>query len=99
MQIVKELLQKIDAANRRTLDPYNAILNFYFIRLHEKNGTDLGQRGYLLEAYNRSCVRGDELGQSTLLNLLLRNYMKYNHYDAAYNLIEKTSFPEGKSNN
>lgn len=33
------------------------------------------------------------------MNLLLRNYLKHNHIDAAYNLIEKTSFPEGKSNN
>ena len=48
MQIVKDLLAIIDAANRRTLDPYDAILYFYFIRLHEKNGTDLDQRGYLL---------------------------------------------------
>ena len=41
----------------------------------------------------------DEIGQSTLLNLLLRNYLRDNHLDAAYNLIEKTSFPETKSNN
>lgn len=96
---MKELLAKVDTANLRTLDPYGAILYFYFLRLHEKNGTDLDQRETLLDAYNRCCVRNDELGQSTLLNLLLRNYLRYNHFDAAYNLIEKTSFPEGKSNN
>jgi 26S proteasome regulatory subunit N3 len=44
-------------------------------------------------------VRGDEIGQSTLFNLLLRNYLRYSHLEAAYNLIEKCSFPEGKSNN
>ena len=33
------------------------------------------------------------------MNLLLRNYIRHSHFDAAHNLIEKTSFPEGKSNN
>ncbi len=72
---------------------------FYFARLHEKAGTDLDQRETLLDAYNRACVRNDELGQSTLLNLMLRNYLRHSHIDAAHNLIEKTSFPEGKSGN
>jgi 26S proteasome regulatory subunit N3 len=53
----------------------------------------------LLESYNKACVRSDEIGQSTLLNLLLRNYLRANQIDAAYNLIEKTEFPESKSNN
>ena len=44
-------------------------------------------------------MRSDEIGQSTLLNLLLRNYRRHSHIDAAHNLIEKTSFPEGKSSN
>ena len=56
-------------------------------------------REFLLEAYNKACVRADEISQTTLLNLLLRNYLKHNHIDAAYNLIEKTTFPESKSNN
>jgi 26S proteasome regulatory subunit N3 len=72
---------------------------FFFVRLHEKENKELEQREILLNAYNRACVRSDELGQSTLLNLLLRNYLRHNHIDAAHNLIEKTSFPEGKSNN
>ena len=93
------MLGRIDTANRRTLDAYGALMFFFYLRLHEKNNSDLEQRGTLLEAYNRACVRNDEIGQSCLLNLLLRNYLKHNHIDAAYNLIEKTSFPESKSNN
>lgn len=96
---VKDLITRIDAANRRTLDAYGALMYFYFARLHEKNGTDLEQRETLLNAYNRACVRSDEIGQSTLLNLLLRSYLRHSNIDAAYNLIEKTSFPEGKSSN
>ena len=41
----------------------------------------------------------DEMGQATLLNLLLRDYLSSNQIEAAHNLIEKTSFPEAKSNN
>lgn len=41
---VKDLIARIDAANRRTLDAYGALMYFYFARLHEKNGTDLEQR-------------------------------------------------------
>lgn len=81
------MLEKIDAANRRTLDVYGSIMHFYLVRLHEKNGTDLEIRESLLDAYNRACVRSDEYGQSTLLNLLLRNYLRYSHIDAAHNLI------------
>lgn len=29
----------------------------------------------------------------------MRNYLRHSHIDAAHNLIEKTSFPEGKSGN
>ena len=87
MEMVKSLLERIIAANRRTLDYYSAVLYFYEVRLHEKNKTDLSLREYLLDSYNKSCVRVDEIGQSTLLNLLLRNYLRDNHLDAAYNLI------------
>lgn len=79
-------------ANRRSLDNYNSLLYYYFVRIHEKRGNDLEIREGLLDAYNRACVRDDGIGQSTLMNLLLRNYLKHNHIDSAYNLIDKTSF-------
>ncbi len=81
------------------MDNYNALLYYFFTRIYEKKGEELSIRETLLDAYNKSCVRVDEIGQSTLLNLLLRNYLKFNQIDAAYNLIEKTTFPENKSNN
>lgn len=87
------------AANRRSLDNYGAILYFYFFRIHEKGNNVPSIREYMLESYNRCCVRLDEIGQVTLLNILLRDYLAHNQIEAAYNLIEKTSFPESKSNN
>lgn len=53
----------------------------------------------MLEAYSKSCLKNDEIGQATLINLILRNYLAYNHYDAANNFIEMTNFPESKSTN
>lgn len=79
LKVVEELLSKINPANRRSLDNYSAQLYHYFERLHEKNGTDQNIREQLLEALNRACVRGDEIGQSTIFNLLLRNYLRYSH--------------------
>lgn len=45
---VNELLGRIDSANRRTLDAYGALMFYFYLRLHEKNGSDLEQRGTLL---------------------------------------------------
>jgi len=48
----------------------------------------------------RTCtLRSDHEGQSTLMNLLLRNYLAYNLYDQADKLVSKTTFPESASNN
>jgi len=48
----------------------------------------------------RTCtLRSDYEGQSTLMNLLLRNYLTYNLYDQADKLVSKTTFPETASNN
>lgn len=80
-------MEKITIANKRSLDNYSSILYGYLSRAHEKIGDELTIREFLLEAYNKACVRVDENSQTTLLNLLLRNYLKHNHIDAAFNLI------------
>ena len=46
-----------------------------------------------------STLRSDYEGQSTILNLLLRNYLHYNLYDQADKLVSKSTFPECASNN
>lgn len=53
----------------------------------------------LLAAHRTACLRHDEIGQATLLNLLLRNYLSQNLYEQAFKLVSKTSFPETVSNN
>lgn len=43
-------------------------------------------------------LRHDADGQATLLNLLLRNYLRYSLYEQAEKLASKAAFPEQASN-
>eukprot|EP00249_Psilotum_nudum_P008219 c21127_g1_i2 orf=200-1588(+) len=52
----------------------------------------------LLALHRTATLRRDELGQETLLNLLLRNYLHYNLYDQAEKLRSKTQRVESHSN-
>ena len=71
--------------NRIYQSSYCTVLNGYYNVANGQYATILG--GNDMYAYNRACVRVDEASQTTLLNLLLRNHLKHNHIDAAYNLI------------
>jgi len=44
-------------------------------------------------------LQHDELGQATLINLLLRDLLTHNLVEQAYKLVSKTNFPEKASNN
>jgi 26S proteasome regulatory subunit N3 len=50
-----------------------------------------------LAAYRTACLRHDELGQASLLNLLLRGHIACGEFDAARALLSKTKFPEAAS--
>jgi len=84
--------------NRRTLDFFNARAYFYLSLAYERCGRLSELRPELLAAYRSSCLRHDQIGQATLLNLLLRNYLAYNLFDQALKLVSKTSFPESRPN-
>ena len=94
-----QLIEKIYELNRRILDPLNATLYFYFARANERLGRRIQVRDRLLEGYNRASLRKDEIGQATIMNTLLRNFIAENHIEAAHNFISKTNFPTGISNN
>ncbi|KAE8895656.1 putative 26S proteasome non-ATPase regulatory subunit 3 [Phytophthora fragariae] len=86
--------------NRRTLDLLQARAFTYYATIHEQFGRDLPAiRNTLLGAHRTACLRYDEAGQATLINLLLRNYLKDNLYEQAYKFVSKTTFPETVSNN
>ncbi|KAI9180629.1 hypothetical protein LWI28_006804 [Acer negundo] len=91
-------IARLKIINRRTVDVLAARLYFYYSLCYELTG-DLSEiRGNLLALHRIATLRHDELGQETLLNLLLRNYLHYNLYDQAEKLRSKAPRFEAHSN-
>ncbi|PQQ17684.1 putative 26S proteasome non-ATPase regulatory subunit 3 isoform X2 [Prunus yedoensis var. nudiflora] len=84
--------------NRRTVDVLASRLYFYYSYSYELTGNLAEIRGNLLALHRIATLRHDELGQETLLNLLLRNYLHYNLYDQAEKLRSKAPRFEAHSN-
>ncbi|KAL2641872.1 hypothetical protein R1flu_009459 [Riccia fluitans] len=91
-------VKRVQNFNRRTLDVLAARLYFYFSYSFELAGCLSEIRSSLLALHRTASLRHDELGQETLLNLLLRNYLAYNLYDQAEKLRSKTQRVESHSN-
>ncbi len=94
------LLQTLQQlSSRRTCYLLNSKAYFYYVRSHELSGTAMATvRPVLLNALRSAYLKHDNYSQATLINLLLRNYLHDNLYDAAYKLITKTPNVEFKSN-
>ncbi|ETK93153.1 hypothetical protein F441_02029 [Phytophthora nicotianae CJ01A1] len=100
LEMVDKVVARCQQFNRRTLDLFQAKVFTYYSNIHEQFGHDLPAiRNTLLSAHRTACLRYDEAGQATLINLLLRNYLKDNMYEQAYKFVSKTTFPESVSNN
>ncbi|CAA0807728.1 26S proteasome non-ATPase regulatory subunit 3 homolog A [Striga hermonthica] len=87
-----------EECHRRTVDVLAARLYCYFSLSYELTGNLAEIRGDLLALHRTATLRHDELGQETLLNLLLRNYLHYNLYDQAEKLRAKAPHFEAHSN-
>ncbi|KAL5856132.1 hypothetical protein ACOSQ3_005966 [Xanthoceras sorbifolium] len=91
-------IARLKNINRRTVDVLAARLYFYYSLCYELTGDLAEIRGNLLALHRIATLRHDELGQETLLNLLLRNYLHYNLYDQAEKLRSKAPRFEAHSN-
>ncbi|KAG2439463.1 hypothetical protein HXX76_004818 [Chlamydomonas incerta] len=69
--------------NRRTLDVIAARIYFYYGFAYEQTGELESIRSSLLALHRTAVLRHDAIGQETLMNLLLRNYLHHNLYDQA----------------
>eukprot|EP00930_Biecheleria_cincta_P103510 TRINITY_DN954_c1_g1_i1.p1 TRINITY_DN954_c1_g1~~TRINITY_DN954_c1_g1_i1.p1 ORF type:complete len:513 (+),score=132.78 TRINITY_DN954_c1_g1_i1:197-1735(+) len=98
LEIANALVLWLKTFNRRTIDIFSARAYFYLSLAYERCGRLSEIRPELLAAYRTACLRHDQMGQATLLNLLLRNYLAYNLYDQAWKLVSKTTFPESRPN-
>lgn len=53
----------------------------------------------MFEAYKESVLHHNQIGQATIMNIIIRSYLSQNLYEQARNFITKTTFPESASNN
>ncbi|GJN15492.1 hypothetical protein PR202_gb02413 [Eleusine coracana subsp. coracana] len=79
-------IARLKNLNRRTVDVLASRLYFYYSYVYELTNSLAEIRGNLLALHRMATLHHDELGQETLLNLLLRNYLHYNLYDQAEKL-------------
>jgi len=99
MALASELVDSVDShASMRSLDPLAARAYFYWARCHELLGSYAGIRKRLLVAHRTATLKHNEIGQATLHNLLMRNYMEANLLEQADNFNSKTTFPEVNPN-
>jgi len=85
-------VERLGHFNRRTMDSIAARIYAYFSWSHERCGDAFLKsiRSKLLQLQRTAILRHDEVGQETLLNLLLHNYLHFSLYDHAEKLRSKT---------
>lgn len=82
-------IDRLTTFNRRTLDVLGSRIFFYYSYAAEKSGALAEIRSSLLALHRSAVLHHDDIGQETLLNLLLRNYLAFNLYDQAEALRAK----------
>lgn len=101
------LAERIHSLNRRTLDSLTARVYFYYSMFCEQiaplppspSSPVVSIRPALLSALRTAVLRKDVDTQSTVIVLLLRNYLSTSHITQADLLVSHTKFPENASNN
>ncbi|KAI2786630.1 putative 26S proteasome regulatory subunit rpn3 [Penicillium oxalicum] len=102
-----ELIERLRALNRRTLDSLAARVYFYYSLFFEQitplppspAATVTTIRQPLLAALRTAVLRKDVDTQATVMTLLLRNYLSTSHITQADLLISHNRFPPAASNN
>lgn len=101
------LTERIHSLNRRTLDSLSARVYFYYSLFCEQlkplppspASPVVTIRPTLLAALRTAVLRKDIDTQSTIIVLLLRNYLSTSHIRQADLLIQHTTLPDSASNN
>ncbi|RDB29918.1 putative 26S proteasome regulatory subunit rpn3 [Hypsizygus marmoreus] len=98
LALAQETIEKMQALNRRSMDPIAAKIWFAVERAFELGGELADARPLFLAAQRTASLRHDDETQASLINRLLRNYLHYNLYDQADKLVSKTTFPTSAGN-
>jgi len=93
------LIARLLGMNRRTLNPLSAKAFFYYSLSYELCDRLDEIRQTLLAAHRISSLRHDDETHMTILNLLLRNYLRYNLVEQADKLQAKTTLEDSTSSN
>lgn len=93
-----QLMERVAALKRRTLDPIAEKVYFYASWAFECGGQLASLRSPLLAAHRTAMLHHNATCQATLLNMLLRNYLHFKLFDQAEKLLTKTTFPEQADN-
>ncbi|OCH87224.1 hypothetical protein OBBRIDRAFT_796403 [Obba rivulosa] len=98
IQLAHETVEKMQALNRRSMDPIAAKVWYAVERAYELGGELADARPLFLAAQRTASLRHDDETHASLINRLLRSYLQYNLYDQADKLVSKTSFPTTAAN-
>lgn len=101
------LVERLHSLNRRTLDSLSARVYYYYSLFCEQltphppspSSPAVFIRPILLAALRTAVLRKDIDTQSTVIVLLLRNYLSTSHIAQADLLVSHTRFPENSSSN
>ncbi|RAL39761.1 hypothetical protein DM860_003294 [Cuscuta australis] len=91
-------IARLKLFNKTTIDVLASKIYHYYSLSHELTGHLSHIRRNLLNLHHIATQRNDKLGQETLCNLLLRNYLHYNLYDQAEKFRSKAPHFESQSN-
>ncbi|PBK68917.1 diphenol oxidase-A2 [Armillaria solidipes] len=98
IELAHQTVEKMQALNRRSMDPIAAKIWFAVERAYEFGGEIADARPMFLAAQRTASLRHDDEAQASLINRLLRSYVHYSLYDQADKLVSKTTFPESAGN-
>ncbi|TBU25626.1 diphenol oxidase-A2 [Dichomitus squalens] len=97
-KLAHETVEKIQALNRRSMDPIAAKVWYAVERAYELGGELADARPLFLAAQRTAALRHDDETEASLINRILRSYLQYSLYDQADKLVSKTSFPAAAGN-
>ncbi|GBE84014.1 Probable 26S proteasome regulatory subunit [Sparassis crispa] len=98
LKLAHETVERMQALNRRSMDPLAAKVWYAVERAYELCGELADARTLFLAAQRTASLRHDDETQASLINRLLRSYLHYSLYDQADKLVSKTSFPASAGN-
>lgn len=94
----KSVINTLKGYNKRTLDYIQAKVWYYIFRSSELGKDLINIRGELMNALRTATLRHDIETRASVITLLLRDYILTNDINQAYNLVEKTEFPDEATN-